>query len=171
MNENEIFIFRYPASKKFISGFVLFALFCFLLMGFISEGPIWAGVITLLVAYLLFDFYFRKIFCKIEINKDKLVFKPGGIFWRFVFKKKAYYWDEYNFVTYCFHYQDKMYYSSFNIYNKKGKRCFFLKTNLLNDSELVDTVKKFNGKMRFLSYEAEVLSKGIIGGIKEIFLK
>ena len=156
-NTSENHIFRISISNKVFPVFLLFAIFSFLALGFISEGGNWPGVIAVLIVCLIFDFYFMKLFCVIEITKHKFIFKPGGIFWKLFNKKNEFFWEECNFIVNYYNYKNEMHYSTLKIYNNSGKRCLTLKARYFPEfAVLVDLLEKYNKNTRIANLENEI---------------
>ncbi|MBW1850301.1 MAG: hypothetical protein JRJ15_02460 [Deltaproteobacteria bacterium] len=161
-------VFQYSFWKKCFYLFLFIAISIFPLIGCASEGILWVGILIVFVFFLIFDFVGKKLFCKIIIEKDGLVYKQGGVFWKFINEnKKKFSWKHFNYTIYYCYFKNKIYYSDLYITDNDSQSCFYLKGREIADfSKLVNTLKHFNQNTELRSIEDVIRKNGIWKAIK-----
>jgi hypothetical protein len=155
-DKNIILIFRHSLWKKIYSLILFFAIAVAIISGCASENVLWIGVLVTIGIYLIFDNYNKKLFSKILLQQNALIYQPGGIFWKWLNKEEQFSWNIFDFTVDYYNYKDKIYYSSLHIADKKGKICLVLNRNIANFDQLIEELKKCNPDVKLISIEENI---------------
>ncbi len=121
--------------------------------------PLWLRILSFIILFLLYDLWFKKLFCRIIVEKDMLIYKSGGFVWRWIDPVREYPWKSFNYKTIWFSYKNKIEHGSLVITNKEGKKCLKLSHHIAKLEELIELVKEYNPDIKLASLEDKVRDK------------
>lgn len=161
-------VFRYSLWKKTYSLF-LFLVACLLpIVGCASEGILWVGILVAMGFFLAFDFYGKKLFCKIVIRQGEVIYEPGGIIWKRIANQEAFPWGLFDYTIFYYVHDSRTYYSSMHISDKKGRpRLSFKGRDITDFRKLVNMIREYNAGCRLVDIEDEVRTGGIIKALSK----
>ena len=137
-------MFKYFFQKKLFYVFLFIAISILPIFGCASEGILAVGILIVMLFWMLFDLFCKKLFCRIIVETDGLVFNQGGVFWKRISGNKKFLWKKFNFTIYYF-YKNKKYFSDLYITDNDSRNCFHLKgRNISNFTGLVEALKNYN---------------------------
>ena len=151
--------FRHKSLEKTCLFFIYLPMSILVGAGLTENCPLWLRIISFIILFLLYDIWFKKLFCRIIIEKDRLIYKPGGFVWRWINPVREYSWKSFNYTTIWFSYKDKIEHGSLVISDKKGRKRLKLSHHIARLEELIELVKEYNPNLKLVSLEDKVRDK------------
>ena len=104
------------------------------------------SVVFLLVFFLIFDHMARKIFCRLIVTDECLIYLVGGVLGGIFKNVKQFFFNNYLFHAVI----RKGECSKLEIYNNNGKKVFTIKSNIRNMDMMVNELNKKNKRIQFI---------------------
>lgn len=157
--------FRYTSWRIFMSIFLLIVISNMLIFGTLKEN-MFGGILIFCIIVIILNIFDKKIFSRIIINKDALIYKTDSFLSIILKIYKIFPYKDFNYTIYFSYQKEMKKYSSLYIINGKGKRLLRLKVNDIKDfRNLVEILIKYNPKVQIKNIEDVIKEEGILKAI------